>query len=157
MFDLFRGLPVHVLIVHAVVVLLPLMSVVTFVVALRRSWRQAAGWWVVAADLVVFLLALVARLSGRNLQLRLSALLGGPVAVQHGRAGMLVPWFALGVVIAAILVALVARSGPVLVGLAILLAGVTGAVAIGWTVYTGDLGARAVWERTIQSTKPPGG
>ena len=147
----------HVLIVHAVVVLLPLMSVVTFVVALRRSWRQAAGWWVVAADLVVFLLALVARRSGRNLQLRLSALLGGPVAVQHGRAGTLVPWFALGVVIAAILVALVARSGPVLVGLAIFLAGVTGALAIGWTVYTGDLGARAVWERTIQSTKPPGG
>ena len=157
MFDLFRGLPVHVLIVHAVVVLLPLMSVVTFVVALRRSWRQAAGWWVVAADLVVFLLALVARRSGRNLQLRLSALLGGPVAVQHGRAGNLLPWFALGVVIAAILVALVARSGPVLVGLAIFLSAVTGIVAIGWTIYTGDLGARAVWEQTIKNTKPPGG
>ena len=157
MFDLFSGLPVHVLVVHAVVILLPLMSIVTFVVALRRSWRRSAAWWVVAADLVVFLLALVARQSGRNLQARLSALLGSPVAVQHGRAGTLVPWFALGVLIAAILIALVARSGPVLVGLAITLAAVTGAVAIGWTVYTGDLGARAVWEKTIQSTKPPGG
>ena len=42
-------------------------------------------------------------------------------------------------------------------GLTITLAALTGGAAIGWVFITGDSGARAVWEKTIQSTRPPGG
>jgi uncharacterized membrane protein len=76
-FDVIAGLPVHALVVHAVVVLLPLMAVVTFVVALRPAWRRGpVARWVALADLIVVGIAYVARLSGKNLQARLSALQG---------------------------------------------------------------------------------
>src|SRR5215471_11484120 len=117
------------------------MSVVTFLVALRPVWRAKAAWWVVAGDAVVFLLALTAKQSGRNLQARLTALLRAPVAVQHGREGTWVPWFALAVLIAAILVALTINPGPVVAGITITLAALAGGAAIGWVVLTGDSGA----------------
>jgi hypothetical protein len=41
MFDTISGLPVHALVVHTVVVLLPLMSIVTVAIALRRRARKA--------------------------------------------------------------------------------------------------------------------
>src|SRR3954449_264738 len=71
MFDTISGLPVHALVVHAVVVLLPLMSLVTIAVAVRRSWRSAAPW-VVLADAAVVALAFAAKESGEVLQERLS-------------------------------------------------------------------------------------
>jgi hypothetical protein len=52
MLDTFNGLPLHPLVVHAVVVLLPLSVVGAIVVALRPAWRQTYGW-LVAGLLVV--------------------------------------------------------------------------------------------------------
>lgn len=50
MFDLVNGLPVHPLVVHAVVVLLPLAIVGTILVAVRPTWRRAYGPLVVVAS-----------------------------------------------------------------------------------------------------------
>ena len=38
-FDLINGLPVHPLVVHAVVVLVPLAALGTIAIALRPAWR----------------------------------------------------------------------------------------------------------------------
>ena len=157
-FDVIAGLPVHALVVHAVVVLLPLMAVVTFVVALRPAWRRGpVARWVALADLIVVGIAYVARLSGKNLQARLSALQGKTIAEQHGKYGTLLWLFALALFVVALLVVLLGSRGGVLAVLTVVLVGVVGAAAIGWTVITGDSGARAVWEQTIANTKPPGG
>src|SRR3954449_10864807 len=101
MFDTIAGLPVHVLVVHAVVVLLPLMSVVTIAVAVRRRWRSAAPW-VVLADAVVVVLAFAAKESGEVLQKRLSQFTPD-VAHDHAEHGQFVPYFAVALLVAAVL------------------------------------------------------
>src|SRR4051794_25432543 len=108
MFDTIAGLPVHVLVVHAVVVLLPLMAVVTVAVAVRRRSRSAAPF-VVVADAVIVVLAYVAKESGEVLQERLGQFSPG-VARDHGEYGDLVPYFAFGLLVAAVLVWLTSRT-----------------------------------------------
>ena len=61
MFDTVLGLPVHVLVVHAVVVGLPLMALVTAAVAFMPTLRLRLAWPVAVADAGVVLLTLVAR------------------------------------------------------------------------------------------------
>jgi len=90
MFDTIDGLPVHALVVHAVVVLLPLMAVLTIVVAVRRGLRERYSWWVLAGNVVVAGLTLVAKQSGEALR----ASLGGQIAKEHAALGTLLPWFA---------------------------------------------------------------
>lgn len=48
MFDLINGLPVHPLVVHAVVALLPLACLGTLAIAVRPVWRRQHGVLVVA-------------------------------------------------------------------------------------------------------------
>jgi hypothetical protein len=152
MFDTIAGLPVHVLVVHAVVVLLPLMSVVTIAVAVRRRWRSAAPW-VVLADAVVVGLSYVAKESGEVLQARLSQFTPN-VAEQHGELGTLLWYFALALLVAAVLVWLTSRSAR-LVPVAVVVAVVTGVATLAWTYRVGESGARAVWGDTIANTKAP--
>ncbi len=49
MFDLINGIPVHPLVVHAVVVLLPLALLGTIAIAVKPAWRRPYGPLVVAA------------------------------------------------------------------------------------------------------------
>ena len=63
MLDTVLGLPVHAIAVHAAVVLVPLMAVLTVLVAVLRRWRVRAAWPVVAGNVLV-LVALVRRRSG---------------------------------------------------------------------------------------------
>lgn len=52
MFDLINGIPLHPLVVHAIVVLLPLATIGTLAIALRPRWRTRYGPLVVGAALV---------------------------------------------------------------------------------------------------------
>ncbi|MDQ6716038.1 MAG: hypothetical protein M3Z83_08015, partial [Actinomycetota bacterium] len=138
MFDTITGLPVHVLVIHAVVVLLPLMAVLTIVVAVRARLREQLSWWVTAANVVMFGVTLVAKQSGEALQARL----GGQVAREHGELGSALPWFALFLALASAATAVTSRNralGPVAVVVSI----VAAVAAVFWTVRTGDAGTRA--------------
>ncbi len=140
MFDTLLGLPIHPLVVHGVVVLLPLMALVTVLVAVRKSSRERLAWPVVAANLVVAGLAFVAKESGERLQRRLPGL----DISAHESWGSRLPLLALGLLAASVLVALARRNqrlGPV----AVILSIVAAAVAVFWTVRTGHTGAEAVW------------
>lgn len=141
MFDTITGLPVHALVVHATVVLVPLMAVLTVVVALRDRLRDRYAVWVAAADAVLILLVFVTKRSGEDLQRRL----GGDVAVEHGRLGSSLIWFAVGLFAAALLVVATRRrhGAPraVASGLTLVAAG----ALVVWTVRVGDSGAREVW------------
>src|SRR3954451_25365761 len=90
MFDTISGLPLHALVVHAVVVLLPLMSLVTLAVAVRPRWRHYAPLVAVGAGAVV-VVALVAKESGERLQTRLQQF-NPALALDHNRQGALVPY-----------------------------------------------------------------
>jgi hypothetical protein len=96
---------------------------------------------VAGGDAVLIPLVYVTKLSGEALQRRL----GGGVAIEHGRLGSSLIWFALGLFAAALLVVATRRrpGAPTLVAnaLAVLAAG----AMVVWTVRVGDSGARAVW------------
>ena len=64
MFDLIDGLPVHPLVVHAVVVMLPLAVLGTVALALRPAWRLRYGWLLVGVTAVATVLVPVATSSG---------------------------------------------------------------------------------------------
>lgn len=89
MLDQFNGLPVHPLVVHAVVVLLPLTVLGTWAIALVPRWRPRYGLLVVASALLSVALIPVATSSGEELAHRV----GEPEA--HEELGESLLWFAL--------------------------------------------------------------
>jgi hypothetical protein len=153
-FDTVFGLPVHSLVIHAVVVLLPLMAVVTMVVAFRPAWRAVATPWVLAADVVVYLLTVAAKRSGAQLKARLG--ITGDKIDTHVSYGTWLPWIALGLAVAAALLWVSVRYRAALLPIALVAVVLTGLAAIVWTVLTGDSGARAVWEDVVRNSNPPG-
>ena len=156
MFDLFDGLPVHILVIHAVVVLVPLMFLVTLAFTVRPAWRRGLPW-AILGNVAATGAAVVAKMSGENLQKRLSAQAGSIIAKDHGERGDVLWLFALALLLASIAAFLLVRpESPALTALAIALVVICGAGATYWTVLTGDSGSRAVWEDTIANTKAPG-
>ena len=140
MFDTITGLPLHPLVIHGVVVGVPLMAVLTVLVAVRKDLRERFAWWVAGANFLLFLLTLVAKQSGEALQ----QAKGGQLAIEHGQLGSLLPWFVLALTAASAAVAGTSRNralGPIAVVVSI----ITAVAAVYWTVRTGDAGARSVW------------
>ena len=140
MFDTITGLPLHPLVIHGVVVGVPLMAVLTVLVAVRKDLRERFAWWVAGANFLLFLLTLVAKESGEALQ----QAKGGQLAIEHGQLGSVLPWFVLALTAASAAVAGTSRNralGPIAVVISIIAA----VAAVYWTVRTGDAGARAVW------------
>ena len=140
MFDTITGLPLHPLVIHGVVVGIPLMAVITIVVAVRKDLRERFSWWVAGANTLLFLLTLVAKQSGEALQ----QARGGQIAIEHGQLGSVLPWFALALALGSAAVAATSRNkalGPISVVFSIIAA----VAAVYWTVRTGDAGARSVW------------
>ena len=149
MFDTVFGLPVHVLVVHAVVVLLPLMSVATLVWAFTPRLGPAVGWTLVAGNAVTTALAFVAKVSGEALQDRL----GGAVAQQHAEAAELLPFMALAVLVASALVqALRSTDVGVPMRLPAVLTGVVVAVTLVWVARAGHSGSEAVWAEVVRGS-----
>ena len=155
MFDTFRGLPVHALVVHAVVVLVPLGALGVIAIAVVPKWRQRFGVAVLAILTAGLVAVPVATRSGQDLFDRVNA--SGVVLKQirhHEDMGKLVIWPTLALWILALALVLLDQRGrtgrPVMVVavLAVLAAGAaTAQVAI-----TGELGSTAVWSCTIGSS-----
>lgn len=148
MFDLINGIPLHPLVVHAIVVLLPLATLGTIAIALRPLWRLRYGPLVVAAAAVSTALIPVATSSGEALEKRV----GDPGT--HAQLGDQLIFFAVPLlVLSAALVWLewrrtrsaeVATSRTlvhVVAGLAVV-AALSSAVQV---YRVGDSGARAAW------------
>ena len=147
MFDTINGVPLHPLVVHGIVVLLPLATLGTIAIAVRASWRPSYGPLVVAAAFVSTVLCPVATSSGEELERRV----GDPGA--HAALGDSLLWFSLALlVLSGALVYLDRRarrgSGPTnsraIMGVAAL--AVIAGLASGVQVYrVGDSGAKAAW------------
>jgi uncharacterized membrane protein len=146
-FDLINGIPVHPLVVHAVVVLLPLAIVGTILIAARPRWRRAYGPLVVFFAAAATALMPVATSSGEALEERV----GDPG--KHAQLGDQLIWFSLPLLV--LVVALVAidryytpragsRSRTLTTTVAAL--AVVAALVSGVQVYrVGDSGAKSVW------------
>jgi uncharacterized membrane protein len=146
MFDTVNGLPIHPLVVHAVVVLLPLSILGVLALVIRPAWRARYGVLVAACALLVTILIPVATSSGESLEKHV----GDPG--QHAHLGDQLIWFAIPVLIVAVALVLVERGitdrvarRPV-AGAVVSVVAVVAAVAAGVQVYrVGDSGAKAAW------------
>lgn len=152
MFDLINGIPVHPLVVHAIVVLLPLATLGTIAIAVRPSWRRPYGPLVVGAALVSTVLCPVATSSGEELEQRV-----GVPGGDHAELGESLVWFALALLLASAalvylqrqherrLAADSAAATSTMLTVVAVLAVVVG-LAAGFQVYrVGDSGAKSAW------------
>jgi uncharacterized membrane protein len=153
LFDQINGLPVHVLVLHAAVVFVPLLALGAIVYALVARWRPKIGWAVLLLGIIAPICTFVARESGEKLYDRLIAQgLKGPgkdILDDHMHFGTMTFWFSLALgVVSIVMVVLTRREGasPKVVQWVLSAAMVILAVVDGYYVYkTGDSGATAVW------------
>ncbi len=140
------GLPLHPLVVHAVVVLVPLVALGMLVVALSDTWALRLRWPLALLAVAAAAAALLARASGEALlpDVAGSAALGRHTDLGRGAA--------IGVVLACLAVVAWAalsreRRRPVLAaGATLAMLAVTA-----WVVVTGHAGAQAVWADVLAS------
>jgi len=71
--DTFNGLPVHPLVVHAVVVLLPLVAVLAIIMVISPRFSRRFGPIAVALGFIAVIASLVAKESGEQLLERVAA------------------------------------------------------------------------------------
>jgi hypothetical protein len=158
----FAGLPLHVLLVHAVLVLTPLVALALIVIAAWPAARRALWVPVLASGIVLLPLGLITIEAGKWLEARVPP---APLIQEHTAQGEdIVPWLiallVLAVVIAGwavveLVAARRATSGGAGIGrgirIAVSVVLTIGALAIAagttWTlVRIGETGSRAVWE-----------
>ncbi len=139
------GLPLHPLIVHAAVVLIPLAALGALAVVISGRLRQRYGWLTVWFALAAAVAAVAARLSGEALAASLGPI---PAILAHEAWGQWVPFPAIALALLLPAGLLVRRrpgeGGPAWTVLAILIA-LVALACLGLVVLTGHSGATAVW------------
>lgn len=152
------GLPLHPLVVHAAVTLIPLSAALAIVFAVFPRWRWLLRWPTLLAALGAVVVAWLARLSGHALFDELNPQLQERVGT-HLERGDLLSWlvipFAILVLVAcwslAGETALASGSGrrdsqlPGLEGVLPAVLVLASLAIIVLTILTGDAGSRAVW------------
>lgn len=155
MLDQVNGLPVHILVLHAAVIFVPLLALGAIVYGLVAAWRPKIGWAVALLAVVAPVSALITKLSGTEFYNRLLSEervspAGKVILDGHMENGTTTFWLALALgVVSLILVALTARNPRALpkiadLGLALVLVVLAG-VSVYYLYKTGDSGATAVW------------
>ena len=150
MFGSFDGLPIHALVVHAAVILVPLAALLGLLF-LRPAWRMTLRWPLAAAAVLATGTVYVARQSGEVLKESLGDQLkdnkAGEIVERHQElADLLWIWLLvfLGVcVIAALL--LPRLDNPLAGGAVAIIVAALAVVVIVLVAYTGHQGSTAVW------------
>ncbi|GAB2979087.1 DUF2231 domain-containing protein [Nocardioides montaniterrae] len=153
MFDVINGVPVHPLVVHAVVVLMPLAILGTIALVVRPAWRRTFGPLLVGISVIATVLIPVATSSGESLEKHV----GDPG--QHAHLGDQLIWFMIPLLLLDVVLVVLDRRTTLgrnpmrVVGVLAIVA----AVAAGVQVYrVGDSGAKAVWHDQVTSSATVG-
>jgi peptidoglycan/LPS O-acetylase OafA/YrhL len=153
LFDQINGLPVHVLVLHAAVVFVPLLALGAIVYALVGPWRPKIGWAVLLLGIVAPICTFVAKESGEKLYDRLEphmSAAGKKLLDEHLNFGTDTFFWTLGLGVVSIVMVVLTRreknSAPKVVQWVLSAAMVVLALIAGYYIYrTGDSGAKAVW------------
>jgi hypothetical protein len=151
----FQGLPLHVLLVHGVIVLIPLAAFLTVLAAVWPAARRRLGIVTPLVSLIALILVPVATNAGNWLLERVHVT---PLIQEHADLGGTMIWFAIGLFIASLLVwgvpLLLARRskqapapwiGVVIAVVAVILSG----AAFVQVVRVGEAGSKAVWTNSF--------
>jgi uncharacterized membrane protein len=149
--ETFLGIPLHPLLIHAAVVLVPLLVVAALVYALVPRLRQRVGWVLVGLAVIAPLCALASKLSGDAFRARLarrhaSAELLGQIDA-HRHLGTILVWVVAALGLVALLLALLPaprQTRAVSLTLVVLTVGLSLTSAY-YVFRTGDTGAHIVW------------
>ncbi|KQV07776.1 DUF2231 domain-containing protein [Leifsonia sp. Root112D2] len=159
----FNGLPLHILLVHVAVVLVPLSALCTLASAVWPAARRRLGIVTPLLALVVLILIPIVTDAGQWLQERVHTT---PLIAAHAAIGLtLYPWVVAGFIVALVQWLwywLVRRRGAerapgrsIRWTVAVVLALASLTVAVGSTVLVvqiGESGARAVWQNSFSET-----
>lgn len=150
MFDTFLGLPLHVLVVHAAVAGIPVATVLTAAVAVRRPWRERLIWPVAVFDLVMLGVTYLARESGEAFLRRIGE---SSAVTEHREIAGSLPYYVLALCATSLFLALFCRRwrGP-LGGLVSLVAVAVAAATLVQTAHAGHSGSQAAWGDIVRST-----
>lgn len=154
MLDTIFGLPVHVLVLHAVVIGLPLTALATVAVSARGVWRERWSGWVALLNAAMLVATYVTRQSGQELYDRLDSIGGAAVADDHRRYGLFLIWPMLLLFVLSVLVWFAARQAVSPMVSTVLTVAVAAAAAftVYWTIRTGHTGSTAVWRDIVKNT-----
>ena len=149
-FNLITGLPVHILITHAVVVLLPLAVLTLILVITIPKLRAAYRYPAVGLAIVGAISAIIAEQSGQALQARV----GYPG--EHAEWGEMLPPVAVALAVLSVIWLIVARMassrGKVLAAVIGGVIVVVGIIAVVVTVLAGHSGTEETWSERIEDT-----
>lgn len=158
MLDTFQGLPVHTLVVHATVVILPIAAVLVALAAILPRFRTWAGPVPALAAVLSLVLVPISTMSGENLYDRLKQFGGEqPLIEDHQELAELLIWIVIPFAILAVLGYLLHRRGAgqaVLMTVSVLSVVAAGAVAVD-VALIGHAGSKAVWSDTVKNTDEP--
>ncbi len=145
----FHGLPLHPLIVHATVVIVPLAALTVLLAALWPRFRRWAGPLPAGISLVGLVLVPLSTSTGETLERHVphSALLERHTHLADG----LLPWMIGLLAVALVGYALQRRRTPISRAVPILVAVLTVVAVVGTTVQVvriGESGAKAAWAGT---------
>jgi hypothetical protein len=159
----FAGLPLHVLLVHAMLILTPLIALALVIIAAWPAARRILWLPVLIAAAVLLPLGLITIEAGKWLEMRVPR---APLIQTHTAKGEgIVPWLISLLVVATVVAAWAVvelvtarpttgseRVGPrravrIAVGVVLTLGTIAVAAGSSWTlVQIGESGSRAVWE-----------
>ena len=157
------NLPAHPLFVHAPIVLLPLLAIVTIVAAVRPVVARRIGYWLPVAAVLVFVSIIMAMNSGEALDDALRADLGD-IARKHRHLAETTRLLAFGMLVATAALWWVTRRrtsdegpgtvatslrSPVVMGVGAIVV-VLSALSTVWVIRTGHEGARIHWSGVIK-------
>lgn len=158
MFDTIFGLPVHALVIHAVVVLVPLCGVAVVAMYVSLLWRERLRLPILLLLGVSAGSAFVAKESGEALQKRLG--LRGELIDRHVQLGNLAPLFVLVFCVLYVVWFWFSRPGatpsaavtPGRLKALLAVTALAGLFSLGWIVATGHAGSTTVWSGIVSST-----
>ncbi len=154
MFDSSNGLPLHALVVHAVVILAPLSAVALGAAPVSGRARAWLGWGLPALASTSTVLSFVATQSGESLQRRVE---DSALVQKHAQLRDTLPWFLVVVTVLAWVlwwidrVALgsgerATKLGPGVLRVMVVMSVAAALALTVQVVRVGDAGARATWD-----------
>ncbi|MGI5239863.1 DUF2231 domain-containing protein [Dactylosporangium sp. CA-139066] len=146
--DTINGLPLHPLVVHAVVVLLPLATLGVIAIAVRPAWRARFGPVVIGLAALATVAIPIATSTGDQLAERVG------LPHDHAELGDSLIYFAVPLLAAAVALVWLERrraagsSRPVTHTVVAVLAVAVALASLVQVIRVGDSGAQAVWGRS---------
>ena len=150
------GLPVHILVSHFVVVLIPLSAMATIAVALRKDWRDKYAAPLAAGNVAMLALTFVTMRAGQDLKDRYRGL--GDVKTpkfSHEKLGMTLVWIMVALAVVSLAIWALQPLRAVAPAAVLGLAGVVALLAtssIVFAVLAGHTGAESHWKEFVQNS-----